>query len=172
LYGVFGQPYDPKLWWQWPVPTFLSNCNHQDSLDVINAIGPLDATQTPADSSVAGKLHKKYIYGVTDSTQRPILWIKKDVTNYTQNGPDDPGHPGYLGFQIANTNFAGYGTIQHEAAGWGMGKWLHNAFLSNMNSGFPPEYTAWDVAYTGLIENNKMLWQTGKQQVKVFYFGK
>lgn len=175
LWGISPGIYNPTQWWQWPVPTFLSNCSHQDSLDVINAIGPLDTTQTPADSSVDGKLKMKYIYGVTDSAthwNNGVLLVIHPGSNTTQIYNDDPGHPGYLGRVVAGPNFSGYNVDQHEAAGWGMGKWLQNAFSSNMNSGSIPEYTAKDDGYTILIENNKILWQTGKQQIRVYYFGK
>ena len=138
----------------------------------MNAIGPLDTLQTPADSSVAGKTGMKYIYGVTDSTIRPLLKIVKDTGNYTQNGPDDPGHPGYLGYQVAHTNMATLSLIQHEAAGWGMGKGIQEAFLSNMNSTGMTEYTAKDVAYTILMENNKELTKNGKQNIRFYYQGK
>jgi len=178
LYRIYGQPYNQKLWWQWPVPTFLSNCNHQDSLDVMNAIGPLDTLQTPADSSVAGKTGMKYIYGVTDSAtywnNGVLLIIKKDVGNSTGMYGDDPAHPGYLGKVVSRTNMATHSLIQHEAAGWGMGKGLVSTslFNSNMNPTGMTEYTAPDVAYTILMENDKELKKNGKQNIRFYYQGK
>jgi len=171
LWRIYGDAYkNPQQWRTWPVNCFLSGCNHQDSLDIVTAIGPLDSS-TPSDSSVEKKLNMDYIVGTTDSITRPVLIIHKDAGNSTQTTYDTTGH---LVRVVSYTNFATLNIVRHEVTGWGQGKGLVSSslFPSNMSpSGMDP-FSKYDVVYTRIGRYYELLKQSGKQNLNFISLGK
>lgn len=161
--GSFFDPKEPVFWKQ-IIHLYLVNASSYDSTQANNALGFGDWNAAPA-GSVAKHL-KRNMYILSDSASYKnnggVMLTFHAGNNYT-NSAENLVDPGWFKKVASYVTISIVNYIQHEAAGWGLGKGVQDVFPSNMNSNADHEYTLEDVVLTWVAENHKNAKLRGEQ---------